>query len=132
MRRALHERRGRGELLVAATVGLLIVATLAAVGSSAQAANRPSHKAAKACAAQVRLPGHVGRIGGITRAVSTGRGCVHNTGDPAGGTPPLLFHGGPVMDTKQTGALVIRPIFWTPQRPPDRRELPVDHQPVPR
>ncbi len=115
MRRALHQRRGRGELLAATTVGLLIVATLAAVGASAQAATRPSHNASNACAAQVRLPGHVGRLGGITRAVSTRSGCVHNTGDPAGGTPPLLFHGGPVMDTNQTGPLVIRPIYWTPK-----------------
>lgn len=49
------------------------------------------------------------------RAVSTRSGCVHNTGDPAGGTPPLLWHGGPVMSTKSTGPLVIRPIFWNPK-----------------
>jgi hypothetical protein len=119
VRKALHERRGRGELLAAMTAGLLIVATLAAVGSSAQAATRSTHNTSRACAAQLSLPGHVGRIGGITRAVATrAAGCVHNTGDPAGGTPPLIFHGGPVMDTSSTGPLVVRPIFWGPKHHP--------------
>jgi len=36
------------------------------------------------------------------------------TSDPAVGTPPLLYHGGPVMGTRQTGPLVVTPIFWTP------------------
>ena len=34
--------------------------------------------------------------------------------DPAKGTPPLIFHGGPVMMTPSTSPLVITPIFWTP------------------
>jgi hypothetical protein len=118
VRRALQVRRRQGELLAAITGGLLIVATLAVVGTSAQAATRSPHTTASACGAQVQVPGHVGRIGGITRAVPTRSGCVHITGDPAGGTPPLLFHGGPVMDTSQTGALVIRPIFWAPRGHP--------------
>jgi hypothetical protein len=60
------------------------------------------------------LPGHVGRIGGMTRAVSVGSSCVHNTGDPAIGNPPLLFHGGPVMSTASTGRLIVHPIYWNP------------------
>jgi hypothetical protein len=34
--------------------------------------------------------------------------------DVANGTPPLLYHGGPVMMTKQTGPLIITPIYWDP------------------
>jgi hypothetical protein len=34
--------------------------------------------------------------------------------DAAKGTPPLLFHGGPVMDTPSTGPVIITPIFWSP------------------
>jgi hypothetical protein len=38
--------------------------------------------------------------------------------DPDGGrrigTPPLLSHGGPVMGTMSTGAVVVTPIFWNP------------------
>jgi hypothetical protein len=44
----------------------------------------------------------------ITRD-STG---VHITSDPANGTPPLIFHGGPVMMTPSTSPLVVTPIFW--------------------
>jgi hypothetical protein len=39
-------------------------------------------------------------------------------GDPANGTPPLLFHGGPVMGTKSTGAVVVTPIYWNPSGHP--------------
>lgn len=34
--------------------------------------------------------------------------------DVANGTPPLLYHGGPVMMTPQTGPLIITPIYWDP------------------
>ena len=34
--------------------------------------------------------------------------------DAANGTPPLLFHGGSVMDTRSTGPLIVTPIFWSP------------------
>jgi hypothetical protein len=34
--------------------------------------------------------------------------------DAANGTPPLLFHGGPVMMTPSTSPLVITPIYWSP------------------
>jgi hypothetical protein len=34
--------------------------------------------------------------------------------DTAVGTPPLIFHGGPVMMTRSTGPLVVTPIFWNP------------------
>lgn len=115
MKKALYGRRGRGELLAASAVGLLIAGTLAAGGTAAEAATRPAPGGSGACTSQIRTAAHVGHIGGIVRAVQARSGCVHNTGDPAsGGTPPLLYHGGPVMSTKSTGALKVTPIFWNP------------------
>jgi hypothetical protein len=35
-------------------------------------------------------------------------------GDTANGTPPLIFHGGPVMGTSVTGPVVVTPIYWNP------------------
>ncbi len=93
----------------------MTMATLAAAGATAHAATHHSTKAAKACASPARGSARVGRIGGIDRAVSVRTGCgVHNMGDPANGTPPLLFHGGLVMGTKSTGPVVLTPIFWNP------------------
>ena len=42
------------------------------------------------------------------------RSCAVSSGDPANGTPPLLYHGGPIMDTASTSPVVITPIFWSP------------------
>ncbi len=39
---------------------------------------------------------------------------AHNTSDAAIGTPPLLFHGGPMMGTPKTGPVVVTPIYWNP------------------
>jgi hypothetical protein len=33
---------------------------------------------------------------------------------PANGTPPLIFHGGPVMMTPSTSPVTITPIYWSP------------------
>jgi hypothetical protein len=43
---------------------------------------------------------------------------TQNTGDPAVGTPPLIFHGGPVMDTPSTGPVVVTAIYWQPSGHP--------------
>jgi hypothetical protein len=58
----------------------------------------------------------VGHFAGIVRAQPVwSAGCqVHNTSDAANGTPPLIFHGGPVMGTRSTGPVVVTPIFWNP------------------
>lgn len=48
------------------------------------------------------------------RQIASNEKKVHNTSDPAVGTPPLLFHGGAVMMTASTGPLVVTPIFWNP------------------
>jgi hypothetical protein len=70
------------------------------------------------------MPSHVGRISGIVLAMghcrtpSAGQVRGNTAGvhasDPANGTPPLLYHGGPVMMTPSTSPLVVTPIFWNP------------------
>jgi hypothetical protein len=105
--------RRRG-LRASLTLVAVATATLAAAGAAAQAATPRSSQAPKACT-KVHGPARVGRFGGIVRAVPIELGCqVHNTSDAANGTPPLIFHGGPVMGTKSTGDLVVTPIFWNP------------------
>jgi hypothetical protein len=67
----------------------------------------------------------VGRFGGLVSAVNVHTGCetvkatalnssAQAAGDTADGTPPLIWHGGAVMATAETGPLVITPIFWNP------------------
>ncbi|HEY2550354.1 MAG TPA: hypothetical protein VGI64_07230 [Streptosporangiaceae bacterium] len=64
----------------------------------------------------------MGHISGILGAVPGSAACqaanagnvVPNAGDTAMGDPPLIWHGGAVMGTAETGPLVITPIFWTP------------------
>src|SRR5215475_14866829 len=79
-------------------------ATIAAAGaSSAAAATRPAAHAGNACDAKVIGKARTGHFGGIIRAVGVKAGCqVHKTSDAAVGTPPLIFHGGPVMGTQAT------------------------------
>jgi hypothetical protein len=61
----------------------------------------------------------VGHISGILGGAPASAACqAANPGNFAGntarGNPPLIWHGGAVMGTAQTGPLVITPIFWTP------------------
>ena len=39
---------------------------------------------------------------------------MHITDDAANGTPPLIWHKGPMMGTASTGPVVVTPIFWNP------------------
>jgi hypothetical protein len=80
-----------------------------------------THAAAKTASCTAPGRSHAGRISGIVHAVKArcaSRELGSNGGsaasDPAVGTPPLIFHGGPVMGTPRTGPLVITPIFWNP------------------
>ena len=115
MERAVHHRRGLGAALAGGAAGLLTLLTLTAAAASAHAATRLPSQAPHACASRVGGPTHVGRFGGISRAVPVRASCqVHNTSDAANGTPPLIFHGGPVMGTQSTGPVVVTPIFWNP------------------
>src|SRR5438552_3401409 len=112
MKRALRAHRLRAALALVA-VG---AAPLAAVSASAHAASHPSSHSPNACATTFHGRARVGHFGGIVRAVHIrAAGCqVHNTSDAANGTPPLIFHGGPVMGTRATGPVVVTPIFWNP------------------
>ncbi|WP_156399952.1 hypothetical protein [Phycicoccus sp. Soil748] len=110
--------------LAALATALLTGATMNATGAAASDTTTASQPTA-ACSA----PAATGsaRSRGMTRAVSASTGCATSArssstatpptstaSDPAVGTPPLLFHGGPVMGTKQTGPLFMTPIFWAP------------------
>jgi len=72
-----------------------------------------------ACAATlVSGPTRVGNIGGIARAQVVSGSC-RSSATPAvshyPGSPPLVFHGGPVMSTPANGnQVVVTPIFWEP------------------
>ena len=116
MNRAFNRRRG-----VRATVTLVAAgaATLAGAGGSAFAAMHSSSQAAAACVSRASAPVRVGHISGILGAAPGSAACqAANPGNFAGqtamGSPPLIWHGGAVMGTAQTGPLVITPIFWTP------------------
>jgi hypothetical protein len=113
MKRATHSRRGLSGAVALGSAGLLTVAALAA-GASAHATTHHPSQTSKACA-HIRGPARVGHFGGILRPRAIKPGCqVHNAGDPANGSPPLLFHGGPVMGTPSTGPVVVTPIYWQP------------------
>jgi hypothetical protein len=99
-----HKRIGLGAALTLVAGSMLAMVTPMA----ASAAPPPPN----ACSQQPRM----GHIAGIVRPM--GGPCAANAAikksDPANGTPPLIFHGGPVMMTPSTSPLVITPIFWAP------------------
>jgi len=109
VKRPFHGRRGLGRILVGTAAGLLSAAALISAGASAHATTGNSSELACSSGDQTRI----GHFGGIVHALK--RGCLaHNTSDAANGTPPLIWHGGPMMDTPKTGALVVTPIYWDP------------------
>ncbi len=117
MNRELNRRGLRATLpFVAAGATILAVA-----GGSALAATPAS---SQVCVSKASAPVRAGHIAGVVGAVPASGACraanssINRAGDPAQGTPPLLFHGGPVMGTSQTGTLVITPIFWNPSGHP--------------
>ncbi len=85
----------------------------------------PDPSTASSCGHLTGAKARVGHFGGIARAVAVKASCQH-TSEPAIGTPPLLFHGGPVMGTHSTGAVVVTPIFWSP----GGHAIPADYQNV--
>src|SRR6516162_2513303 len=100
---------------------LLVAGTGIAVATPTVASAVP--QSPRACG----MPSRSGHIAGIIPAKATAGNCpasasrvtsnthkVHIFSDPANGTPPLLFHGGPVMMTPSISPLVITPIFWNP------------------
>jgi hypothetical protein len=124
MTRSLSKRGLRVALVLVATGAAAASLTLASTGAFAQSA---SH-AASGCQTIVKIGTKVGHKAGIVKAVPASSNCkasnradvVRNltgnttAGVDANGEPPLIWHGGAVMGTRETGPLVITPIFWDP------------------
>ena len=105
-----HARRGLRVTVTVLAVGLF-TAVISAAGGLAHAAVHRSSQAPKACVSKARH----GRFSGVISAVPVDAACfAHNTSDAANGTPPLLWHGGPVMGTPSTRPVVVTPIYWDP------------------
>ena len=111
-------RRGLRATLTVAGLG---TATLLVTSAVAFAAPHTSSSATtSSCVSKAQTGPRMGRIGGIVNARATPRCQSVNkpasgaAGDTANGTPPLIWHGGPVMGTASTGPVVITPIFWNP------------------
>jgi hypothetical protein len=103
-----HKRLGLGVPLV------LVAASLLAMASTpkATAASAPN-----ACGSQIQAKARALGFGGVMQAVGNcpnENAAAIRASDPANGTPPLLFHGGSVMDTPSTGPVVVTPVFWSP------------------
>ena len=93
-------------LLLAASIATaaLLTATGSAAGGTARAGGKVK---AKPCASRHHTK--IGRFGGILHAQSiAGVSCAS---DPAIGSPPLYWHGGPVMP----GPVTVTPIYWEPR-----------------
>jgi hypothetical protein len=93
------------------------MATLLATSAAATASSG-------ACASNGRGVPKSGHFAGIVGAVNHQTGCLTpkdqalqasaTAGDNGEGTPPLIWHGGPVMGTPATGPMVVTPIYWAP------------------
>jgi hypothetical protein len=89
------------KLFVLLAFGMLAAGLLTTTGSAARGTAQ-----AGACASQ---PGKMGRFSGIVHAQAiSGPSCDPTS--PLGASPPLLWHGGPVM----SGPTTITPIYWEP------------------
>ena len=105
-----HARRGLRVTVTVLAVGLF-TAAISAAGGLAHAAVHRTSQAPKACVSKARH----GRFSGVVSAVPVDAACfAHNTSDAANGTPPLLWHGGPVMGTPSSRPIVVTPIYWDP------------------
>jgi len=101
-------RKGLGAVLAVLALGLLTL-LVSAAGGTAHAA--VSSAAANVCKADaVPKQGH---FSGVVRAQEIDAGC-QIASNAANGTPPLIWHGGPMMGTPSTGPVVVTPIFWNP------------------
>jgi hypothetical protein len=90
------------KLFVLLAFGVLAASVLTTTGS-------PAAGATKAGACKSLLPSKMGRFSGIVSAqASSGAACDPTS--PLGSSPPLTWHGGPVMP----GPTTITPIYWEP------------------
>ena len=100
------------KLFLLAVAGLAASLLTAAGSAGAGTSTGATSSATNACAAQAPAGG---RIAGVLTAQEVASTCqAHNTSDAADGTPPLIWHGGPMMGTEATGPVIVTPIFWNP------------------
>jgi hypothetical protein len=111
--RTARKRWGLGAaLILTAGSTLALVSPLAASAATHSPANTATHSP-NACSAQPRdhhIAGIVSALGPCGRQASRSI----RPSDPAQGTPPLLYHGGPVMMTPSSSPLTVTPIYWNP------------------
>jgi hypothetical protein len=112
MNRAFNRRRG-----LRATLTLVAAAAATLAGGSALAATQTSAQGTTACVTHASTPVRTGHLSGIIGAEPATAAC--QAANPGAGQnaiehPPLIWHGGAVMGTAETGPVVITPIFWTP------------------
>src|SRR5579859_1242907 len=103
--------------LAVAAAGLLATTLTTVAGASTSGLGKTSaHTTALSCVRTISTPAREGRMAGIVNPAVNGNAvtCVNHNSNAAIGAPPLLYNGGPVMGTNQTGDLVITPIFWSP------------------
>src|SRR5215471_4007175 len=91
------------KLFVLLAAGMAVAGLLTTTGSAAGGT-------AKAGACASRLPGKMGRFSGIVSAQAIS--CDPTS--PLGASPPLVWHGGPVMANDPAHPITITPIFWEP------------------
>lgn len=123
-----HQRWGLAAALILAGGSVLAMAT-PTVASAAPSASAAANPPCTISPSQVNSSARTQGIGGVIVAAGTSATCQDPPPPPEpafNGTPPLLFHGsvsncffspcedGKVMMTRQTGPLVITPIFWAP------------------
>ena len=103
-----HKRWGLGAAMILVAGGLLATATPTQASTSASVPN--------ACGSQIQATARAHGFGGLVPAIGKcpTKNAALKTSDTATGTPPLIFHGGPVMETRSTGPLIVTPIFWSP------------------
>jgi hypothetical protein len=126
-----RKRRGLGAAFILAAAAALAVASPTVASATPSAGTTPTAPPCTVSAKQVISSARTQGIGGVIVAAGTSSSCQDPPPPPEpafNGTPPLLFHGSPptancsfspcndgdVMMTRETGPLVITPIFWDP------------------
>ena len=107
MRKA-HKRLGLSAALALVAGSMLAMGTPMAASAAPHSAASPSTSGS--C---VKIHDKVGK-NHIAIMPAAGTCAANHESDVANGTPPLIWHGGPVMGTRQTGPVDVVPIFWSP------------------